>query len=354
MGRVIGLDIGSSAVRGVEVRGVGSKAVLGKAFEVPLAPGAVISGDIRDEASVVAALSELRTRAKFGTKNVVIGIANGDFVTRLIDRPAQPHAEMKKALKYDIPDYFDVGSDDPYYDAHVIREWDDPTRPGQRMTTMLVTGASREMVHRFTDAVDKSGFTPVKVDASPLAIIRSTWDGQNNGPEAIVDIGASKTIVVVQQGGQPMYIRILPNVGGESVTSHLQRTFSWTYEEAESSKIALGLVSGLEVSSMSNVFNQQQDAGNDDTRMIARAIAEVMEGIIGNIRESIEVVSHRYPIQRLLLSGGGSQMTGLPARLGSELGLPVVMAHINAAGADKPQFTSHPGRMTIAAGLGAA
>ena len=86
--QVIGLDIGSTAVRAAQVEFSGKsasssqQATLVRYGEVPIPLGAVRDGEVAEPEMVAHALQELWSRAKFDSKEVVLGVGNQRVVVR--------------------------------------------------------------------------------------------------------------------------------------------------------------------------------------------------------------------------------------------------------------------------------
>lgn len=360
MGRVVGLDIGATAVRGVEVRTRRGTSTIVKSHSVALPPGAVVNGQIEDTAAVTAALKELRAKGRFRTRNASVGIANSDLIIRLVDVDWVAPDEARSALRYEMDEYIDIGEKDVTHDVHVIRDYEveEQGRVRKRMKAVLTAGET-PMLTMIADAVAASGFRPVRMDASPLALIRgSVVDPADPTAEALVNLGASLSTVSVHVGGQPVYVRPLPGVGGEAVTQAiLARYPHWSREEAESTKVALGLPVGLAAVARPSfsVFASQPSEPTDDVHEASFVIAEEMERVLMHVRESIEhaQMQERVAVSRVVLSGGTGQMHGLADRLGSELGVPVGTAKIGLGGANGPDMLTAASTLVVAAGLGA-
>ena len=83
----IGLDVGATAVRAAELSVRGYPPALVRAAQVPLPPGAVSGGEVKDKDAVVAALQDLWRSGKFRGKEVVLGVANQRVVVREVSVP---------------------------------------------------------------------------------------------------------------------------------------------------------------------------------------------------------------------------------------------------------------------------
>ena len=110
-------------------------------------------------------------------------------------------------------------------DYHLLEELEvtdrGPARP-RRVARILLIAATRDMVDAFVDAAQRAGLRPTGVDLLPFALVRArTPHGLDPAGEveAIVDIGADVVSVVVHAGGVPRYVRIIPGIGGDTITA---------------------------------------------------------------------------------------------------------------------------------------
>src|SRR3954453_12353974 len=102
-GNVVGLDIGSSGIRAAELS-AGRTPTLVKAGVVPLAPGAVESGTVRNPLVVTDAIRKLWHDQRIKSKDVCLGIGSGSVLVRQLELDWMPQADLKKALRYQVAD----------------------------------------------------------------------------------------------------------------------------------------------------------------------------------------------------------------------------------------------------------
>jgi type IV pilus assembly protein PilM len=108
---VIGLDIGTSAVRAALLGNGRGKRSLLRFGQVALPPGAVMGGEIRDPAAVSDAISQLWQRTKFKSKKAVLGLANQRVVVRQIDIPFMEEKELRESLKFQVSEHIPMSVD---------------------------------------------------------------------------------------------------------------------------------------------------------------------------------------------------------------------------------------------------
>jgi type IV pilus assembly protein PilM len=311
----VGLDIGTSGVRAAElVLGRGA-ATLERFGQVALPFGAVTDGEVVDADAVAAAIRQLWVHARFRSKRVVVGVANQRVVVRQVDLPWQPLAELRSSLAYQVQDHIPMPVEQAILDFHPLEEIS--ADGGKRMLRVLLVAAARDMVDRVLEAVAKAGLSPSMVDLTSFAVLRSQMSaggGFSVEGEALVDVGASVTNIVVHQAGVPRFVRILL-MGGSDVTDAVAERLGVDVSEAELLKKATGLASLL-----SQV--QAQPAN--------RAIESTGSALVEEVRSSLDYYLAQpgaARVGRVVLSGGGSRLSGLAERLSAATRLPVELAH---------------------------
>ena len=310
----MGLDIGTSGVRAAELsRGRGA-AKLERFGQVALPEGAVRDGEVVDRDAVTAAIRQLWAQAKFSTKKVVVGVANQKVVVRQVDLPWLPTDELRKSLAFQVQDFIPMPVEQAILDFHPLEEF--TSESGTRMLRVLLVAAARDMVRSALAAVEQAGLQPTMVDLTSFAVLRSqvtAGAGLAVESEALIDIGASVTNIVVHQGGVPRFVRILL-MGGGDITDAVAERLGLPPEQAETLKQATG-VSPI--------------AAQADPHPAVRAIESTCAAFVEEVRGSLDYYMAQpgsARVSRVVLSGGGSRLTGLVERLGSATRLPVDVA----------------------------
>jgi type IV pilus assembly protein PilM len=308
----IGLDIGTSGVRAAELSFGKGQVTLEKFGQVALPDGAVRDGEVFDPDAVAGAIKQLWTHTKFSSKKVVIGVANQKVIVRQVDLPWMPLDDLKKSLAYQVQDFVPMPVDQAVLDFHPLEELNG--EDGSRTLRGLLVAASRDMVNASLEAVHKAGLSPVMVDLTSFAMIRSVADvdhlGMGAQVEALVDVGARVTNIVVHQGGVPRFVRILL-MGGQDITDAVSERMGVPHEQAEAMKQQLGL------GTLSDGM---------DVQAATRVVEAVASSFVDEVRGSLDYYlasSASAPISRLVLTGGGARLGGLAQRLQTVTRVPV-------------------------------
>src|SRR3954468_10318383 len=230
----IGLDIGSSSIRAVEVRRTKDEFSLSTFAQVPLPAGTVTGGVIQEPGAVTAALKQLWAACKFSTKHVSLGVTSPQLVVREMSVANLPPKEMRQALPFQVKDALPLAVERSLLDFYPLEE------PGGNPTVRgLLIAMPKDAVLTAVDAAEKAGLSVESVDLASFALLRaaSRLDAQ---VEAIVDIGSEVTSVVVHADGEPLIVRTVPR-GGAEITAAIAGRLGLSPEEAEGIKCRYGL-----------------------------------------------------------------------------------------------------------------
>jgi type IV pilus assembly protein PilM len=294
----IGLDIGSTAVRAAELTEGTSPAVV-RAAQVPLQPGAVENGEVKEADAVAEGLRELWTRGGFKSRRVYMGVGNQRVVVREIALPSMPEKELRQSLGFQVQEFIPMPVEEAVLDFHVIEETE---IDGRQMLRLLLVAAQKAMVDTLVASATAAKLEPLGLDLVPFALVRAVgkvsagMDLEERGGEAIVDVGAHVTNIVVHSAGETRFVRILPS-GGRDVTNAIARTLSIDEEAAERLKRGEAV----------------EDAGDTIEKAMEVSLQRATQ-FVDEIRSSLEFYTAQTQgarIDRLLISGGGSKLQGL-------------------------------------------
>jgi len=304
--KVVGLDIGTTAVRAAEVSVRRGQVVLERIGQASLPGDAVVDGEVKDPAAVAIAIKDLWRRTKFSSRRVIIGVANERVVVRLVDLPWMQPNELVRSLAFQAGDYLPIPVDQTELDYAVMGEHE--AAGGQRLLRVLLVAAQKEMLAGHLEAVRAAGLRPDGIDLNPIALLRALGPvaGFEEGAEALVDVGARVTNMVVHDNGVLRFVRTLL-MGGEDVTSTLERVLELDRETAE--RIKLTASAGGEV---------DPEAGD--------LVAQRLEVLVEEVRGSLDFYRSQEdstPLGRVVVSGGGSLLGPLVERLQAVTGVPV-------------------------------
>ena len=209
-------------------------------------------------------------------------------------------------MAFQAGDYLPIPVDQTELDYAVIGEHE--AAGGQRLLRVLLVAAQKEMLAGHLEAVREAGLRPEGIDLNPIALLRSLGPGAGfeEGAEALIDVGARVTNMVVHDNGVLRFVRILL-MGGEDVTATLERVLELDRDTAE--RIKLTASAGGEV---------EPEAGE--------LVAQRLEVLVEEVRGSLDFYRSQQdatPLGRVVVSGGGSLLGPLVERLQAMTGVPV-------------------------------
>ncbi|MDP9068815.1 MAG: type IV pilus assembly protein PilM [Actinomycetota bacterium] len=338
----IGLDIGASAVRVAQVgAGRGGASLLSFA-SAPLPHGAVTDGEIRDAGPVAEAIAQVFKRAKVRAKSAVLGVANQRVVVRQVDLPYLEDKEFRSSLRFQAADHIPMSVEDAQLDFIVIEDY--MTDAQDHMMRVLLIAAATDMVDAFVAAASSGGVEAAGVDLTPFAIARAVSPSARGeigvaGSEAVIDVGAATTNILIHHNGEPRFVRILL-VGGDDATSALSQELGISFEEAEAMKLDLGRGVGPV----------------DARRLMERQVATLVDEVRGSLDYYLSQEDSE-PVSSVILTGGGSLTAGLAPRLEQalrtqvQLGAPLSQVNASKSGLTPEQVAQVQPVAAAAVGL---
>jgi type IV pilus assembly protein PilM len=206
--------------------------------------------------------------------------------------------------------------DQAILDFHPLEEFTNES--GGRMLRVLLVAAARDMIESALEACKQAGLQPTMIDLTSFAVLRSLASSDQGGfeaagAEALVDVGANVTNIVIHQGGVPRFVRILL-MGGADITDAVAERLGVPAEQAEAIKQESGMASV---------------PGSAEASPAGRAIESVGNSFVEEVRGSLDYYMaqpNAARISRVVLSGGGSRLNGLADRLATATRL-----HVQAA-----------------------
>jgi type IV pilus assembly protein PilM len=300
---LIGLDIGSVSIRAVETTRGKDGPVIANFGEVPLPEGAVQAGVIHDEKAVTTALRHLWASTKLRGRDVVLGVTNPQTVVREMSVANLPEREMRRSLPFQVRDMLPLPVEKSLLDFYPLETSGD----GKTVRGLLIA-APKEAVLAAVSAIEQAALHVARVDLASFALLRAAAY-LDEKVEAIVDIGAHATSVVVHHDGVPLIVRTLPR-GGSEITERIATRIGATVPEAEAIKCRVGLL----------------DDGGPDTAAVVREAIQPLINEIGSSFAYLTSGDRQARVARVALSGGGALLPGLPDALHRKLDVDVVIA----------------------------
>jgi type IV pilus assembly protein PilM len=343
---LVGLDIGSSAVKAIELKKKGSQYELVNLGMEPLGQDTVVDGAIMDALSVSAAIEKIFTENKIKTKNVATSVSGHSVIVKRITVAAASEDELHNAIPYEAQQHI------PFADVNLSYQPLGPASTGSGMDVMLVA-VKREKILNHTNVLSQAGKIPTVVDIDAFALQNSfeiSYEPQPDLMAALLNIGASIMNInivrgsimniVIGRGGTPVFTRDV-SVGGNQYTDTLQKELDLSFEDAEKLK------QGQEVP---NITAEQRNPH-------LRSVSEILLLEIQKTFDFFRQTTSTENIQQIYVAGGTARIEGLGDLLKEEFNIPVeIMNPFQRISFDPKKFDEEyvneiAPRLSVAVGL---
>lgn len=302
----IGLDLGAGAARVAVLtfpRGdtTTSRVVAEQLASIPLMPGTVVNGAVADPGALTAALKELWRTHDLDCRHVILGVASPQIQVRELQVPHLDPEQQAKALPFQAREVIALPLDQVVLDFTPLGGPD----PETNLVDGLLVASPREPVMRAVAAVEAAGLKVSRVDLSSFGVLRAI--AHRSAPlEAVIDLGAHLTTVVVHRDGVPRLVRTLPR-GGDEVTRQLAQQLQLDPAEAEAVKCRDGL---------------------DADAVTAGVIRDLLAPLLTDLRTSLNYFRSSHGgarIEQVSLTGGAALLPGLADAVASQVGAPTTV-----------------------------
>jgi type IV pilus assembly protein PilM len=359
MNTSIGLDIGSSSIKLVQLQETKAGISLCKAGSAPTPRDAVKAGVVVDALAVAKAVQSLLEALQLEGGQVTAGVAGPTLVVREVPLPAMSDRQLRKSIQWEARNYISFPVEDSVVEFQVL----DRPAPGEgtQMRVMLVA-APRDMVDSQVEAIEVAGLDPVAVEIQPFAMIRGILaangsHGTEGETAAILGIGAAYTDITIMKDGAFVLTRMIP-IAGDAFTDAIKNALDIDTEEANQ----------LKETAMQVVSSEEERATLDPAaQQASRAIEPLLDELIREVRRSLAYHDYQQQapdagagdlgVNRILLSGGSAKLPRISEYFMSQLGVPVEVVsifgkgHLRAHGVNQEYLQSHAPTLLVGAGL---
>ncbi len=299
----IALDIGSSFIKLVQLKGSKGNYHLVKFGIVPLPPEVIVEGAVMDAARVVDAIKELMASQRVKTKDVVLSVSGSSVIIKRISVADMSDEELSESIKWEAEQYIPFSIDDVNVDFQKLGPGD---QEGQ--ADVLLVAVKKDKINDYINLVKEAGLEPVvlDVDAFALANMYELNYDMEAGITALLNIGASVMNINILKDGMSIFTRDI-TVGGNRYTEALQRDLGLTYEDAE--KVKRG-----------------EPAEGAPQDQIAGIMSSVTEDIVAETQRSLEFfrsTTGSEQVSRVLVSGGCATISNFTSVLAQRIEIPV-------------------------------
>ncbi len=302
---VVGIDIGSHAVKVVEISRRGGRPEVVNYGVGPLPPDAIVDGEVMDSEVVVECINDLLHDRGIRARNVASAVSGRSVIVKRITMESMTDDEAAEAIYWEAEQHVPYGIDEVTLDFEVLGPAED-----EKMEVLLVA-AKRETVEMHTAMLRDAGLVPYVVDVDSFAVqnaFEANYESEEGEQILLLNVGASVTNVNLLCDGAPLLTRDL-SVAGNAFVDEVQRTLAVDREQA------LGLVASDDEADRNRVAPVLETVGQDLLLGVERSLS-YLKGSAGSAE-----------VSRAILSGGGALLGGLQPYLSTHLGIPVDVAN---------------------------
>ncbi|MGH9557542.1 MAG: type IV pilus assembly protein PilM, partial [Terriglobales bacterium] len=333
---IVGLDIGSSSIKAVELKKQRDGVTVFHAGMEPLSTDVVVDSMIVDSGSVSAAISKLFAEQQIKAKSVATSVSGHSVIVKPITVPAMSDAELSESIQsvasQNIP--FDIA--DVNIDYQILSE----EGSGAATMDVLLVAVKKDKVLNYTNVLSLAGKQPALVDIDAFALqncYQFNYEPAPGTTVALLNLGASVMNINIVKGTTPLFPRDV-SVGGNQYTDALQKELDLSFDDAE------GLKLGRKVGTVS-----------EDAKLpVLQQVTEVIVLEIQKTFDYFRATAAGEHIERIYLAGGSSKVPGLVEALRQEFSLPVEILNPFQriqVGAAAALIEQNAGQWAVAVGL---
>ena len=300
---VIGIDIGSSSVKLVQLKDLKGVYQLLNVGIVPLPPEAIVDNTLMDSASIVSAIRNLVASLGVKVRNVACSISGNSVIIRKILLPAMPSEELEDQITWEAEQYIPFDINDVNMDFQILS----PDSVDPAKMNVLLVASKKDIINDYVAVFNEAGLQLSVVDVDSFTIqnvFEANHDVEPDEVSALINIGASVMNINIVKSGITLFTRDV-QMGGNLYTEEIQKQMGLSSPEAESMKMLA------------------RETGNS---VLLEVLSKVNETISQEIRRSLDFynsTANEDKITRIFMSGGCSKVCNLLEAVSEKLGLPV-------------------------------
>jgi len=302
---VIGLDIGSSSIKLVELSEGKTGYKLQNLAISPLPPEAIVDGALMDSVTIIDTIRDLISTSKTKTKNVVTSVSGHSVIVKKITLPFMTEAELEESIQWEAERYIPFDINDVNIDFQIFGSG--PENPD--VMDVVLVAAKKDIINDYVSVIMESGLNPVIIDIASFALenmLAINYEVDKEETVAMANVGASITNINIVKNNISGFTRDIFK-GGNQITEEIQRQLHIDYEEAE--KIKVG--SKVDVTSQPIIQN------------VLKTASDSLAVEIANSLDFFQSTTTYEKINKLYLSGGGSKIKNFDIILQQQIGIPV-------------------------------
>ncbi len=297
-----GLDIGTTAVRIVQLRGSHPKSLVKYAY-TPLDSKVALSDSKADQQKVVQIVKTLIDQANINTNHVAVGIPSNRVFTTVVDIERLSSAELAKTIHIQADSLIPTPLSESKIDWTLLGD----SPKDKTKVEVLISSVTNDFVENRLDLLESIGLNVIAFEPDSIALMRAIVPTDAAAPQMVLDIGSKATDLIVTMNGAPRLIRSIPT-GTEAILRAAAQNLNIDDKQAQQFVFKFGLA-------------KEKLEGQ-----IYHAIISTIDILVGEIEKSIKFFQARYlnvKIERIVVTGGASALPEFPLYLANKFGINV-------------------------------
>lgn len=330
-----GLDLGTTAIRLVQLRGNGSVKQLVKYAYTPVDSNIAMSDANADQQKLAQALKDLLAQAHIGTHNVAVGVPSQRVFTTLVDIDRLSPAEVSKTIRLQADSLIPTPLAESKIDWAVIGD----SPKDKTKVEVLLSSVPNDFVEKRLDLLESIGLNVISFEPDNLALARALTAPDAAAPQMVLDVGNKSTDLVVTMNGAPRLTRSIPT-GVEAILRSAVQNLNIDEKQAQQFLFKFGL-------------NKDKLEGQ-----IYQAVINTVDILVGEVDKSIKFFQARYPdikLDRIIVTGGAATLPEFPLYLANKFGVNVEIGNawrnVSYTQNRQDELTAVSNYFSVAAGL---
>ena len=303
---VIGLDIGSSAVKAVELKSTGGAYRIAAIASDAIPPDSIVEGAIIDGAGVADAIRRVLDQAGIKSRDVAASLSGNAVIVKKISLPQMTESELAETIRWEAEQYIPFDVQDVNLDYQIL---DAGGANGKTAMDVLLVAAKKDKIGDYTSVIVQAGRVPVVIDVDAFAMqnaFEANYDADLAAVNVLMNVGASAININIVCGGASVFTRDI-SIGGNAFTEAIQREFNLPFGQAERAKRG----------------DPVQGAQMEEMRPLLKAVTENVLLEIQKTFDFFRATATSDRLDRIMLCGGGARVDGFVSALSERVGLPV-------------------------------
>jgi len=301
---IVGLDIGTSSVKLMELKKLKEGFQLISFGVGPLPEGSLVEGEVVNHLAIVDVIKELISTVKIKSKKVSTSVSGPSVIIKRVPIKAIKKKDVEDQIFWEAEQYIPFDLEEVYLDYEIVSK-----DVAGETSEVIITAAKKNFVDSYRNLIKDAGLTPAIIDVDAFAIANVFETNYVTRPKesvVLIDMGASSIKIAVVSDGTPLFTRDI-QMGGNYITTEIQKRLQLDWKEAEFLKVSGDSEGGI-------------------PQEVAEIISLSVESLVGEIRRSLDFFIASATdnlISYALLTGGSSKLPGMTKSLEETIGVPV-------------------------------